>query len=153
NELLTLISANLSRGKSAVEQLGLLPDFTGTAVHDRFGIYFDYKNATHAVCGAHLIRNLASVAEVQSQSAWATGMTELLLEMKDAAQQSRDLCQSQIPDEILGSFLGRYDSLVAMAFLANPDPAKRTKRNSLQRESYNLAVAFSKHKESICRFG
>ena len=153
NELLTLISANLSRGKSAIEKLGLLPDFSGTAVHDRFGIYFDYQNATHAVCGAHLIRNLASVAEVQRQSAWATGMCELLLEMKDAAQQSRDLCQSQIPDEILGSFLSRYDSLVAMAFLANPDPAKGAKRNSLQRESYNLAVAFSKHKESICRFG
>ena len=80
-------------------------------------------------------------------------MCELLLEMKDAAQQSRDLCQSQIPDEILESFLSRYDSLVAMAFLANPDPAKGAKRNSLQRESYNLAVAFSKHKESICRFG
>ena len=113
-----------------------------TAVHDRFGIYFDYQNATHAVCGAHLIRNLASVAEVQRQSAWATGMCELLLEMKDAAQHSRDLCQSQIPDEILGSFLSRYDSLVAMAFLANPDPAKGTKRNSLQRESYNLLLPF-----------
>ncbi|NNN16604.1 MAG: transposase [Acidimicrobiaceae bacterium] len=132
NENLTLLHANRTRGKRAVEQLGLLADFTGTAVHDRLRLYFDYKGATHALCGAHLIRNLASVGEVQRQSAWATGMGELLLRMKDAAQQARDTGADQVPSQTLDSFLVRYDDLVRLAFDANPAPAKGNKRNALR---------------------
>ncbi|MGC8466101.1 MAG: IS66 family transposase [Acidimicrobiales bacterium] len=109
-------------------------------------------SATHALCGAHLIRNLISVGEVQRQSAWATGMTELLLQMKDAAQQARDTGAHEVPQHVLNSFFRRYDDLVRLAFDANPAPVKGTKRNALQRESYNLAVAFSEQRESICRF-
>lgn len=152
NENLALLHANRTRGKRAVDQLTLLADFSGVAVHDRLGLYFDYERATHTLCGAHLIRNLASVTEVQRQSTWAKGMGELLLAMNTAAQVARDAGADQVHEQLLDSFERRFDDLVALAFDANPVPATAKKRNALQRESCNLAVAFSKHKDSICRF-
>ncbi len=52
----------------------------------------------------------------------------------------------------LSSFLTRYDDIVASALAANPEPASGRKRNTVERESYNLAVAFGAHRDAICRF-
>jgi transposase len=67
-ELLTLLHSDVIRGLDAVEREGVLPGYKGTAVHDRLGMYFNYTDARHGVCGAHLICNLASVAVVWSQT-------------------------------------------------------------------------------------
>ena len=151
NKTLTLLHADATRGRKGVEATGVLPDFGGVAVHDRLGLYFDYTSVTHAVCGAHLIRNLASVAVVCNQTGWADGMTKLLLEMKCAGEDAVELGHNKLSKRKLTSFFRRYDDIVAIAFQVNPEPAGR-KRNSIERESYNLAVAFSKLKPEITRF-
>jgi len=46
------------------------------------------------------------------------------------------------------SFDARYDTLVAKALAANPEPRQRH-RCATERQSYNLAVAFETHKRSI----
>ena len=50
------------------------------------------------------------------------------------------------------NFAARYDTLVAQARAANPDPPPDRKRDRLQRESHNLAVAFETHRQSILRY-
>ncbi|EQD35755.1 transposase, partial [mine drainage metagenome] len=70
-EWLTLLHADDKRGLDAVERAGVLPAYKGIAIHDRLGMYFNYTSAKHGVCGAHLIRNLASVAVVWNQTEWA----------------------------------------------------------------------------------
>ncbi len=49
---LTLLWASATRGRIAVDT-GPLPTYTGTAVHDRYALYFQYRCA-HALCNAHL---------------------------------------------------------------------------------------------------
>jgi transposase len=39
-ELLTLLHADVTRGLDAVERVGVLPGYKGTAIHDRLGMYF-----------------------------------------------------------------------------------------------------------------
>ncbi len=53
NELYTFLSASMTRGTSAPDEAGVLPDFRGTMVHDRLAMYFAYDKATHAICLAH----------------------------------------------------------------------------------------------------
>jgi transposase len=151
-ELLTLLHADETRGPEGIERLGLFPDFTGVAVHDRLGWYFAYDKATHAACGAHLIRNLASVASVDCQAPWATALTALLIEMKHAGERARSAGNKALDREQLATFLSTYDSIVADALATNPAPASGRKRDSLEAEAYNLAVAFRDHKDSITRF-
>ena len=151
-ELLTLLHADETRGPAGIERLGLFPDFTGIAVHDRLGWYFDYDKSTHAACGAHLIRNLASVATVDRQKPWASAMTALLLEMKHAGEKARAASLECIDGRRLAGYLARYDTIVNDALAANPVPVSGRKRNALETESYNLALAFRNRKDSITRF-
>ena len=49
----SFLTASRTRGKAAPDAAGVLPEFTGTMVHDRLSLYFSYDRATHALCGAH----------------------------------------------------------------------------------------------------
>ena len=51
------------RGKEAIDAAGVLPGFTGIAVHDAFAAYARYPAATHALCNAHLLRELIAVVD------------------------------------------------------------------------------------------
>jgi hypothetical protein len=41
----------------------VLPAFTGIAVHDAWAPYDRYRSATHALCNAHLLRELVAVTD------------------------------------------------------------------------------------------
>jgi|SRR5664280_834284 transposase len=150
-ELLTLLHADITRGPDGIEASGLLPDFDGVAVHDRLGWYFDYDQPTHAACGAHLLRNLASVGVSFDQTEWTSSMAALLLEMKAEAATVRGSDKKKISKKILAGYLARYDAIVGEALAANPAPIGR-RRDSIEAEGYNLALAFRTRKDAICRF-
>ena len=76
-----------SRGQRALEAGGILPDFSGTCVHDGWGAYWRYGCA-HALCNVHLLRDLTFLAEEQGWW-WAARLKALLLDMKAAADQAR----------------------------------------------------------------
>lgn len=152
NELYTLLHADVTRGKDGTERTGLFPDFQGVAVHDRLVQYFGYGNSRHAVCGAHLLRDLASVAVVASQEPWAAAMTALLVEMKLCGEQVRSAGRHRIDEKTLAVFSERYDTIVEAAFSANPEPPRWRARDYLEKESFNLAVALRDRKDDIVRF-
>jgi transposase len=51
------------RGKEAIDAAGVLPHCTGIAVHDAFAPYARYRSVTHALCNAHLLRELIAVVD------------------------------------------------------------------------------------------
>lgn len=151
NELYTLLHADMTRGIAGTEATGLFPDFTGVAVHDRLAQYFSYDKATHAVCCAHLIRDLASVATTSTQRPWTSSMTALLLKMKLAADEARAAGKEHLDEAVVADFLTRYDTVVNMAFSLNPAPVGRP-RDGAERDAFNLAVALRDRKDDIVRF-
>src|SRR3954447_6926155 len=60
--LFTVLVCHARRGKPAIDAVGVLPEFTGIAVHDAFAPYARYTAATHALCNAHLLRELIAVS-------------------------------------------------------------------------------------------
>ena len=70
------------RGREAMDEMGVLPYFTGTLIHDHWKPYYTYS-CNHGLCNAHHIRELTFAAEEDKQ-AWAANMKSLLLEMNDA---------------------------------------------------------------------
>jgi transposase len=58
-----LIWVHDKRGRVAMDAAGVLPAFTGTAVHDAWAPYDCYRSATHPLCNAHLLRELVAVTD------------------------------------------------------------------------------------------
>lgn len=148
---LTLLHADRTRGRAGVEATGVISDYTGTLVHDRLGLYWNYTGASHGLCNAHLLRNLASVSEVFTQS-WANDMATLLRDAKKLADTARTKGRCSLSRRQLADLDQRYSVIVDEAIQATPEPASGRKRNSLEREAHNLAVAFRDHRKPILLF-
>lgn len=150
--LYTLIHASVTRGTGAIVDAGVLIGFRGVIVHDRLALYWKLKKARHGLCAAHLLRDLASVAEVATQTAWAAGLAGLLVEINAACEAARAAGHKALAPTRQRAFRSRYDALVAEGLAANPDPPAGRKRTRLQRQSFNLATAFDNHRQSILRY-
>jgi transposase len=85
---LTHYAVHPKRGNEALDEIGILPRFQGTSVHDGWRSYFLYTCA-HALCLVHVLRELAFLAEEHSLE-WAADLKALLLDMKEAADQARE---------------------------------------------------------------
>ena len=64
----TLITCDPKRGCEAMDRAGILPHFTGVAVHDAWAPYDTYKQMTHALCNAHVLRELIAVTDPMPQT-------------------------------------------------------------------------------------
>ena len=69
-----LVTVHPKRGKQAMDAAGVLPAFAGIACHDAWKPYDGYDGvAGHALCGAHVLRELIAVTETGTDDAviWA----------------------------------------------------------------------------------
>ena len=87
--LYTFIHASVTRGEVAIDEMGVLRGYRGVIVHDRLAMYWKLKRAKHQACGAHLLRDLADVAVVATQTAWAAGLGTLLVEVNRTCHEAR----------------------------------------------------------------
>ncbi len=81
NKYLSYIYYHVKRGMQAVDECGLLPRFKGTLVHDCFSMYFNYGKE-HAICNAHLLRELIFVEE-KYEFTWATRVKTFLYDLNE----------------------------------------------------------------------
>jgi len=119
---LTYYAVQPRRGTLAMNAIGILPHFHGTAVHDALPAYFQYPDARHSLCNSHLLRELQFITE-RYQQPWAAGMTTLLLDIKQVIHETQQHGAAQLPPERLQEFEGRYEALVTQGLEANPTPA------------------------------
>jgi transposase len=124
---LTHYDVHAKRGKDAMDEAGILPDFTGTAVHDHWKAYFGYEGCAHGLCNAHHLRELRYI-EQQYGQAWATEMMELLLEIKQAVETTPEQ-PTGLPPKQLEEFERRYDRVVNAGYEANPRPLPKEDGN------------------------
>jgi transposase len=117
---LTHLAWHESRGREALEEIGIWPRFTGRSMHDRFSSYDGYDCA-HSICGAHLLRDCAAVAQQEHQE-WATEMHDFLLDLHDACDEWRLLHLSSVPAIERDDWIARYFEILAAGYAAQPPP-------------------------------
>lgn len=57
------LTINQKRGQVDMDAANVLSHFQGITVHDFWGSYWKYQDVTHAICCAHLLRELNGVIE------------------------------------------------------------------------------------------
>jgi transposase len=151
---LSLFTVHPRRGRQAMDAAGVLPGFGGVAVHDGWSSYAHYQQATHARCNAHHLRELAGVAALPGQRAWATGMAALLVEAKWAVQRAVAAGTDQLDPRRLDHYHARYQAILAEGWRANPAARTSGDRAGRQRRSKaaNLLARLDDHREQVLRF-
>lgn len=84
---LTVYHIDPKRGQPAMQAMGILPRFTGIAVHDHWASYYAY-DCGHALCNAHHLRELI-FAEEEHQQSWAARLQVCLLEANQEVQAAK----------------------------------------------------------------
>lgn len=95
NQQYTYLHADKSRGRTAIEEMNILPEFTGVLVHDRFRSYFGKWNFRHSLCNAHILRELIYFEE-QGDKPWAKEIKKLLLKAKQKKDTGLAISKSYI---------------------------------------------------------
>jgi len=150
---LTHYALNQKRGSQATDEIGILPEFAGRAVHDGWQSYFTYA-CEHALCNAHHLRELTFVDE-QLKQPWAGGMIKLLVEIKQQVEQAASADAEQLPSAKQAEFEQAYDRLLAagLALPENQPPPPTGKRGrQKQSKAKNLLDRLSNRKRETLAF-
>ena len=147
------------RGGEAMEEIGILPRFRGTAIHDRWESYFGYEACRHGLCGAHLLRDLRFGWEHEGER-WAKNMRRLLGKMNGAVKQAKAKGQLRFNAPTIEYWQGRYQRLLQQGFEYHQKKDQREGRvatagkrgRKKQRYGKNLLDALEQHQESVLLF-
>jgi transposase len=78
------------------------------AVHDGWAPYWRY-DVTHALCGAHLLRELDAITDEPAQG-WAAGMAELLVDAKLMSDRARAAGACRVDAATRDRLYARYEA-------------------------------------------
>lgn len=152
---LTLLVSSPKRGKPGIDACGVLPHFKGVAVHDCWGSYYDkaYAGATHALCCAHIDRELQGVNDNHKQR-WSKQMQKLLIRMYIAKSKLIADGVAKAPAKMLKDFSGQYDKILASGIKRNPIPKTQKKGRGRPRKGTvrSLLDRLLKLKDDVMRF-
>ena len=145
----TYLFAHPKRGKEAIEsEQSIIPNFKNWLIHDCWATYFKATHAQHALCNAHIIRELQSVIDndKNGESSWAKRMQDFLINLHHSEHAER--IQNQI------SINSTYSETCAQGFAAQPPPIKvRNKRGKVKKsKACNLLHRLETHKNSMLAF-
>lgn len=135
------------RGKEALyAEKSILPDFTGVAVHDCWESYFSFSQMSHAICNAHILRELTGIIE-NSQTVWGLKMKQLLLEMYQASDAGKGIIEE------IESYRRSYQEILREGEAEEP-PAEKVNRKGKWKRSKgrNLLERLRKYEEAVLRF-
>ncbi len=152
---LSWYGAHHKRGREALDSFGILPGFTGIAVHDGWRPYA-YYDCEHALCNAHHLRELVFVLESTGQ-AWAQQMIDLLCQAKRESDFSLASGNTALSPSRQRYYARRSRALIAQGDRLNPQQARESRRKERrgkirQSFAYNLLRRLHTQTRQVWRF-
>lgn len=139
------------RGKEATDDIDILTNFNGTAVHDCWKTYNKYTGCRHSLCCVHILRELVGITELEKQS-WSERMKSILLEIKNEVDNI-SLVYNALPLDKILNYENKYDEIVKAGL--KEDYARNIELYSTSRKkskSLNLLNRLSLYKKQVLAF-
>ncbi|GGR36164.1 IS66 family transposase [Deinococcus ruber] len=142
----TLYGHHRSRGYDALVAMGVLPAYRGMLMHDAWCTYLSLP-MDHALCNAHLLRELRGLHEFFQQD-WA-GELRGALQLVYHQRKTKTLTADGIV-----AFKARFDTLVTAGLVSNPaqERAAGQRGRVKQSRARNVALRCQRYKREMLRF-
>lgn len=145
NNRWTYLFTHQKRGKEALlSEQSIIKDFTNWAVHDCWESYFKFENCRHALCNAHVLRELESLKEQGSD--WGKQMQEFIFEMYEASDKGGKLLAKRATWE------ARYEKIRRLGEREEPPPKKGKRGRAKNSVGRNLLNRLKKHQAGIMEY-
>jgi transposase len=145
-----LFTVHAKRGKDGMKAAGVLPHFRGIAVHDAWAPYDTFEDvAGHALCGAHVLRELAAVTETGTDpgKTWAQQAIDALLALNKAADAARAAGRDAIAAETRDRHEDWYRQAAGTGAALNA-----ARQGKLQQKRNALATRMKAREDDYLRF-
>jgi len=145
-----LFAVHAKRGKDGMKAAGVLPDFRGIACHDAWAPYDTFEDvAGHALCGAHVLRELVAVTESGTglDKAWAQQAIDALLALNEAAEAARAEGRDAIDAGTLDKHEDWFRKAAATGIVLNA-----ARQGKLQQKRNALATRMKDREDDYLRF-
>jgi transposase len=148
-QLYTYLFAHSKRGQNALEsQQSIIPDFKNRLIHDCWSSYFTFTQVQHALCNAHILRELQSEIDnnEKGEDCWAKKMQDFLLQLHQA-----DISEC-LKNKL--SINTKYYQICRQGLAEEPPPIKgKNKRGRVKNsKARNLLRRLIKYKSNIIAF-
>lgn len=152
-ENLTHYFVSARRGVEAMTAAGVLPRLGAeqVLVHDFWAPYWHF-DVRHALCGAHLGRELVAAAEVPGQHGWAQPLDRLLAEINHTTIRGRAGGGNQLEPSLLATYQRRYDQLITAGWAANPEHHRGQRGRRRRPKHVNLLDRLDTHRHEVLRY-
>ncbi len=144
--LFTYLFVHKNRGKEALEsESSILNRLNGWLVHDSWSSYFSFKNYKHAMCGAHILRELQGLVDI-GKSKWAKTFKMFLMSVYEMSNEERIKRKQQVQD--------RFVRICNIGEQMEPPPIKtKGKRGRYKRtKGRNLVERLIKYQGAVLAF-
>jgi transposase len=150
NEHWTYFYPHEKRGKDAMDEMGILPEFSGILCHDHWKPYFSYS-CPHALCNAHHLRELTRAWEQDGQL-WAKEVKSLLETINCKVNDAGGALNAQESQK----YRDEYRNLIKKGEIECPEPEgprKKGKRGRIKKsKSRNLLERLRDYEKEALRF-
>jgi len=155
NNTNTYYAIHQKRGQIAMDAIGILPTFKGTAVHDHWKPYYTYS-MDHSLCNAHHVRELDFI-HTQYDQVWADKMRQCLLEINTLKREHQEKGLIKFDDALLKKFSQKYSRILRegkkeMETLKPPDSVEGKRGRKKQHKAKNLWDRLKGYKKDALRF-
>lgn len=148
---LTLKFLHRKRGREAVVDIDIIPRYGGVVIHDCWAAYFSFDNCLHALCGSHLLRELAFIIETNGYR-WARNMKKLL---KETCKLVSGRKRKKLTSEEFQNLVKRYRNIVTRGKKELPAVPTRSdgKRGKIAKsDAHNLLERMDLHEQEVLLF-
>ena len=119
------------RGLAGIELAGVLPGFAGIVVHDCWKPYWSpdlhLDPSQHALCNAHIIRELVRAHDVFPDEAWILSLAGLLYRVGKLCMKGKLRKQAKLPAFMQRRIRARYTALVEEGKALHPRQERQQK--------------------------
>jgi len=146
-------TAHTRRGEEAMIAAGILPVFTGVAVHDHWKPYFRFDAMEHSLCCAHLLRELNYFDETLEHE-WSAQLKQTLIDAKTAVSEAKEAQKTALLPEKVIELEQRYEQWLNDGLQKFPEQLKTTPKQgkAKQHPARNLLCRMRDFKDSVLRF-